>query len=164
MSQVNIADQAVSFLLAVALGASAGLLYCFFCALRISGRNKTYQVFVQDVLFWLLLTVATFCFLLLRCRGEVRGFVYAGMLAGFLLFRLSLFSFCKKAMLAVLKFVDFICRPIRGFFARSLALAAMLGVKILEIGKKCCKKFAKKPKKGLKAEQEVLYNNREFDA
>ena len=153
MSQVNVADQAVSFLLAVVLGAAAGLLYCFFCALRLSGRNKTYQVFLQDVIFWLILTVSTFCFLLLRCRGEFRAFVCIGMLAGFLLFRLTLFLPCKKLLLAVCNFLELVCRPIRTLFSRVSLLCAALGNKIFEIVRKCCEKIAKKPKKGLKAEQ-----------
>lgn len=153
MSQVDISQQAVSFLLAVALGAAAGVFYCFFCSLRKIGRNRPRQVFFQDIIFWLCLTVATYCLLILRCRGEIRFFVYVGMLLGFCLFRLVLFKYFIAFFSAVFAFLGFAFRPARAMFGHILKLFSALGAKISDFGKKWCKKIKKPRKKVLKATQ-----------
>ena len=152
MSQVNVADQAVSFLLSVALGAALGMLYCFFCSVREWGRRGVWQVFWQDMVFWGVCFVATFSFLLVRCRGEVRGFVYIGELLGFGLFRIVLFRLCVKIYLAVFRFLALLCRPFRAVFRCCCGAGATLVDKMGKFGEKWYKKFAKGRKKDLKAE------------
>ena len=164
MSQVNVADQAVSFLLAVALGAAAAVFYCFFCALRQAGFKRPLQIFVQDMAFWLVLMVVTFCFFLIRCRGEIRGFVYIGELAGFVLLRLVAGKYIIKLFLWLISFFRLCLRPPAAFFALVSRLAVALGGKIGNFGKKVGKKIRKWLKRGLKAESELLYNDQDIGA
>ncbi len=164
MSQVNVTDQAVSFLMAALLGAAAEVFYCFFCALRRHGANKRWQVFVQDIAFWLIIAVATFCFLLIRCRGEVRGFVLVGEGLGFLVLRLLLSEAIIKFFLVLFAAVDFFRRPMMRLLGRLAAAFSAAGTFLGQKAKIWCKKIKKGRKRDLKAEREVLYNDQEFNA
>ncbi len=90
MWEISSSDQALSFLLSAALGAAACAFYCIFRAVRREHGCGRLRVFFQDLVFWLVFTLATYCFFLLRCCGEVRGYVYLGELAGFVLFYVAL--------------------------------------------------------------------------
>ena len=112
MWEINSSDQAFSFLLSAALGAAGCVFYCVFRAVRRERRCGRLRIFFQDLFFWLVAAVVTYCFFLLRCCGEVRGYIYLGELAGFTLCYVLLskpltafFGFLIRCMLAVWRFL-----------------------------------------------------------
>lgn len=122
MTAVDPAGQAVTFLLSVVLGAVLALYYCFFKAMRLVGSKSWATVFFQDIFFWVSAAVVTYCFFILRCRGEIRFFVYAGMLIGFTLYRVLLTKFTVKILKfpleifkKICRFLSSICRKISGW-------------------------------------------------
>ena len=141
MTPVDPAGQAVSFLLSVALGAGFGVWYCFFKAVRQVCPAKTLTVFFQDIFFFLTSAVVTYCFFILRCNGEVRFFVYAGIVMGFTVFRVLLsrtaVALLKLPVLGTVKIKSFL----ENIFAKIVNLAGCGLQKVFSTAKKYLKKF-----------------------
>lgn len=74
------------FLASVALGAALGVCYDVFRILRIAFKHRTAVVLVEDVLFFTICAVVTFCFLLASGDGQLRAFILIGELIGAILY------------------------------------------------------------------------------
>ena len=151
MWEINNLDQTTTFLLALALGIFFSAVYDVFKAVRLTCRPKTIAVALSDVVYFLLLTLFTFCLFMLRTKGQPRGYAFFGELLGFILWRLTVSKYFLKILL-------FIFRILRSLFLKiSLISSAFFGViyrKITEL----YKKFMKLSKKGLKRIKQLLYN------
>ena len=77
--------QIYTFLLSIALGAAVGVVYDMFRAFRRAIPCRKISVFFQDIVFWLIACFVFFCFLLIRCEGQIRFFALLGMFSGFAL-------------------------------------------------------------------------------
>lgn len=102
-------------------------------------KRKSWLVFINDILFWLLQGLAIFYILFLVNKGELRFYIFVALLCGFAAYQ-SLF---KKMYLRVLEisirlvisiyrfliktFTLVVYRPIQGIIAVLIALAVMLG-------------------------------------
>jgi len=75
-------EETLLFLKACALGAVLGACYDGFRILRAAVRFHTVLVFVQDVLYFVGVTIVTFAFLLAYNDGELRMFILIGELMG----------------------------------------------------------------------------------
>ena len=100
---INTNEQAITFALSIGLG----FLFClFYDVLRVFHRlwlKGFFEVLVSDILFWFVLSVATFCFLIIRCQGSVRVYVLFGQTLGFLAARFTiskLFVLCEGFFLS----------------------------------------------------------------
>lgn len=60
---------------------------------------------INDLIFWIIAMVTTFCFLLATTGGQVRMYVFIGMGIGFLAFKLTLS-----------RFIFWCVKPIRKFY------------------------------------------------
>ncbi|MBQ8600124.1 MAG: spore cortex biosynthesis protein YabQ [Clostridia bacterium] len=119
---VDLSAQAVAFLWTVVLGAALGVLYDWFRIGRILKKKWAFTVFLEDLLFSLLAAVATaYCFTFTN-HGQVRLFLLAGELLGFVIYHNTVgvlvtaqarflarfLAFCgKKAR----KFMNFLKKP-----------------------------------------------------
>lgn len=83
-------EETLLFLKACALGAVLGACYDGFRILRAAVRFHTVLVFVQDVLYFVGVTIVTFAFLLAYNDGELRMFILIGELMGAVLYFFSL--------------------------------------------------------------------------
>lgn len=101
MWEINTANQTFSFILSLCIGALFCVLYDILRAVRKVCLNSFWSVFLTDILLWIFYAFATFLFLMSRTNGEIRGYVLAGELSGFVLFRLTF----SRLMLAVLVFI-----------------------------------------------------------
>lgn len=152
MWEINNLDQTVTFLLSIAFGILFSVLYDVFKSVRIACRLKKLTVALSDVVYFLVITLFTFCFFMLRTKGQPRAFAFFGELLGFVLWRLTL----SKYFLRVLLFAFRIFRSL--LLKISLISSAFFGViyrKITEL----YKKFKKLSKKGLKRIKQLLYNH-----
>ncbi len=146
MGHITVADQTVTFLLSLALGAIFCVFYDVFRCFHI--RCKSWAtVFISDILFWLIAAVAVFCFFVLRTMGQVRGYALLGVALGFVAGRLlfgntilRLFCRIERLFCAVLQLL---LGPMRSFFV---------------FLQKICKKIGRIIKKGLKNLKSLLYN------
>lgn len=146
MGYINIADQTVTFLYALALGAIFCVLYDIFRFFHKNTKSWLW-VFITDIAYWLLLTLVSFCFFVLRTKGLIRGYALLGEALGFVLCKLIfadrilyLFLWIQK----VLRWIfELVCRPLEV---------------ILRFLRQICKKIRMITKKVLKKPRELLYN------
>lgn len=87
--------------IAAAVGALLGVWYDILKSIRLSFKLPFLAVFALDLLFFIVAAAVTFCLLLVRCRGYVRGFVIFGECVGFAVLRLTL----SKPIVCALKFL-----------------------------------------------------------
>ena len=87
MWEIDLGNQISTFLLSLPLGGFFAL--CFFTleAFRIVSGIKGVRLWINDILFFALTAFITFCFLLVRSNGEIRGYVLIGELIGFWVFK-----------------------------------------------------------------------------
>ncbi len=92
--------QAVSFLYSMILGVIYCAFYDIFRAVRLVFKPKDWQVFLQDIVYFLIISFTTFIFLLSLTNGEIRGYILFGMVIGFCGFYLTVSKYflplCKK--------------------------------------------------------------------
>ena len=93
MWEINLCDQAVTFLLSIVLGVIFCLSFDFTRGLRIFGLSSKIAVFLTDIIYFLVISFVNFCFFLTRESGQVRGYVFVGEIIGFFLFRLTVSRF-----------------------------------------------------------------------
>lgn len=78
--------QLVSFLITVIAGMAAGLLYDLYILLRRTIRPKRWVTDLGDLLFWLLAIGTVYGILLIFNWGEVRLYVFIGLVVGAVLY------------------------------------------------------------------------------
>lgn len=82
----TVAQQAITFLYAAALGALLCAVYDIFRIIRVAFGAKQLAVFIEDIVFSLIALVLTFVFVISFNNGEVRFFVLIGELLGFAIY------------------------------------------------------------------------------
>lgn len=68
--------------------------------------RKIIFVCIQDIIFWAVSAVVTFCFLMVRTNGQIRAFVPVGLLLGFFSVRLSLGRLTERIIRPAKKVVN----------------------------------------------------------
>lgn len=146
-------NQTATFLYAVLFGCLICLLYDVFRLVRVTKKYTVLSVFVQDILFWALVTFLTFLFLLSRTNGALRGFVIVGQILGFIIFRCTfsdwLFPLFAKFFLSLARFSTCIEHKKTALLRRFTTFL-----------EKVVKITGKKLKKGLKTMGHLLYTKR----
>lgn len=163
MWEIDINDQAVTFLLSLALGVILCLLYDIFRALRRVFDYGSIAVFIQDILFWLISAFITFMFLMGRTGGGLRGYVFIAALAGFTVFRLTLSRPITAALAWVFSGVYRIYRFINGRVYAFLGLVGRLFIRFGGFFAKKSKTAPKTLKKLLKSRAHLLYTEKNND-
>lgn len=147
MGYIDVSYQAVTFLLSTVLGAVMCLLYDILRALHKRTLKGFFEVFVSDLLFWSIAAMLTFCFLIIRCNGNVRGFVIVGQAIGFVAVRLTLSRYFLAGINWIMSVFSCIFRWIGRFIA-----------KMFRIPKNILKKILKYAKKLLQHKCKLMYN------
>ncbi len=68
-------------------------------------RLSKKTIFVFDIIFFTLVGFFDFCLFLVFCNGEIRGFIFAGEILGFLLCRITLSKAYIPVALIILRFI-----------------------------------------------------------
>jgi len=103
--EISVAKQSLDFLFSAAFGFALGFLYDIFRLLRKKIPTNRFFCIVEDTLFWILSTIATLLFIFVTNAGEIRVFIFLGVLLGAVLYFLSLsplFLFVATGVLDVL--------------------------------------------------------------
>ena len=96
MWEISNSAQISAFLYSVLLGMCFCLFYDLLRAFRFAVKSTDFSVFMYDIFYFSVISVITFIFLLAVTNGELRGFVFLGILLGFLLFYFTVSRFLLK--------------------------------------------------------------------
>ena len=88
--EISVSGQALAFLFALLFGAVLGVFYDLFRISRIALRQNAVAIFIEDLFFWIVASVATFLFLLFENSGEVRVYLLLGVVLGAILYYFTL--------------------------------------------------------------------------
>jgi spore cortex biosynthesis protein YabQ len=122
---LSMPEQAWLFLTTVVVGVVVGLFYDFFRVLRKTAPHGYLAVQLEDLFFWLAVTVLVFYYMLHRNYGEIRFFSLLGMGVGVVLYFVTVSRFIVKISVAIVEYlkkviaavVRIILLPLRLLFA-----------------------------------------------
>ncbi len=147
MGYIDISAQALTFLMSLGLGAALCLLYDVVRCLHKICIKGFFEVLVCDLIFWFVAALLTYCFLIIRTLGSVRGFVLVGELIGAVIARLTLSRLFLPLLTRFFAAITFVF----SLFGRGFG-------KLLKWTEKIIKKMLKYVKKVLQPKALVLYN------
>lgn len=82
----SLTSQFNAFLVTVLAGATIGVLFDFYRVIRGLARPKKVLTYLGDLTFWIISTLVIFFLLLVGNWGEIRFYVFVGILAGVYLY------------------------------------------------------------------------------
>lgn len=130
------------FLLSCVLGAGFGAFYDLFRIIRLVFPHNKSITFIEDIFYFMLLSIVSFAFLLSQTNGVLRGFTLIGELLGAILYFFTLSIVIMKSANAIILFV----KRVFGFLFKItvlpfLSIFKWLFCKISNFFKFCFKKF-----------------------
>lgn len=155
---IDLAKQTSAFLWSVLFGAFLGLFYDFFRILRIAVRTLPIIVFFQDVIFWFLSGLSTFIFIFTVNSGELRLFLFLGILTGSAAYYFTLGMLVMAFAKTIISFIKYIAGMIFTVILLPFSLLNRIFTPFLKkIGKKV-KVFFIYPFKYLFKKVKIVYN------
>lgn len=119
--EISVAHQTLVFLASAVLGALLFLIYDGLFVLRLLLRAKTVLTFLTDSLFCLLSAAVLFAFVVFVAHGEVRAYLFLGMLFGCILYGILIKKPAQYLMLALAKTAVGATAPLRQYCKRRRA-------------------------------------------
>ncbi len=147
MGYIDVTQQILTFALSVLFGVVLCFMYDIVRALHRVVLKGFLEVLICDILFWLTSAILTFCYLLIRCNGMVRGYVLFGETVGAIF---THYTFSRVWLAILLK--------IFGTLAWIKRTLASIFIKVSLPLKKILKKIIKTLKKVLQHNCRLLYN------
>ena len=91
-----IQNQAYVFLISILVGGVLAIIFDFFRLLRRKGNTKNYIVYIQDILYWLIVTFIIIMSAFLTNDGELRGYMFIGYILGAIIYVVTLSPYIMK--------------------------------------------------------------------
>lgn len=88
MWEIDLYDQITTFLLSLSLGAVFALVFYFGEAVRVANNISKIRIWINDISYFAVSAIITYCFLLSRSNGEIRGYIIVGIVLGWWLFKI----------------------------------------------------------------------------
>ena len=162
MWEINLAEQTLSFLLSLLLGVILCLKYDIFRAYRKIKKPTVIGVFIQDVLYFLICAVLTFLLMIITTSGQVRGYIFIGIVIGFAICRISLSVLFFKILVVLFGAVAKIFKVVK---QKTTVLIKAIFRKIQGIAEKLLKFFKNVlfyRKKLLHTNNDIVYNDHDL--
>lgn len=86
MITLNLADEFYIFLMSINYGLIIGVIYDLYRTFRHYTKPKNKLSFIEDLIFWVFITLIFFGFLVRNTDGIVRGFILLGFMIGSLIY------------------------------------------------------------------------------
>lgn len=109
-----IENQVTVFLWTIMIGAILGFVFDFFRILRRKGNTKDIMVYLQDVVFWLIVTIVIIVSTFLINDGELRGYMLFGYILGAVFYILLFSNFIRKTFSFLVDSIEKIFKVIAG--------------------------------------------------
>ncbi len=123
--------QSTAFIYSLLLGVALGLLYSPFKILRMFFCFGKTAVFVSDIIYMLLASLAVFIFSIAFLQGYVRVYLYLGCFTGFLTYRLTIGMLFSKIYGPIFSFIRKISHKIQIKIKKFTKKLLKIGDKIL---------------------------------
>lgn len=136
-----ITQQTLFFLSVCGLGASLGFLYDIFRVQRATIKTCNVIIWLEDIIFFIIATLSTFYFLILKNYGEFRFFLLLGEIAGAIVYfgllsdiiftiltyvinliKKVIFFINKIAFVPIIKVYTFFCSKISNYYVKKQQL------------------------------------------
>ena len=98
-------SQALLFLVFILNGIIIGLIFDFFRILRKSFKTTNIITYIHDILFWILAGISIIFCMYKFSDGEMRFFMFLGIIFGFLLYMLMFSQYIIKLFVFIIKYV-----------------------------------------------------------
>jgi spore cortex biosynthesis protein YabQ len=153
MWEINLKSQILSFLGSIVLGFIFCVIYDLLRVVRKYGKINDLRVFIEDIIYFAVISIITFIYYLPLTNGEIRFYILCGIFIGFLTLRLTLsyyilivLNFIIKALIKV---QNLFLNGFYWFFVKIDNIFVIMYKKTIKIFKKC-----------LKTSRKMLYNNK----
>jgi len=103
---LSMADQATFFLWTMILGAVSGVVYDIFRIIRKVIKHPDFLTQVEDLLYWLFISILIFYFILHRNSGEVRIYAIIGVFSGMCIYFLTLSRLVIMSSVFIINIVE----------------------------------------------------------
>ena len=147
---LSISEQALLFLTAVLMGAVSGFIYDWIRVFRKIISHKNFIIQIEDIIYWILVSVGVFFIMLEENYGAIRAFSVLGVLIGMILYFMIISGFFISVSMAVIGFI----KKLFLLIVNIIMTPFLLLIKILSypfnILKKILSRIFLKPKKLLK--------------
>ncbi len=100
----NLYQQLFCLVIFIITGIAIGFLFDIFRILRKSFKTKDWITYLQDTLFWILAGCIMLFSIFTFNNGEIRSYVFIGIILGIILYMLTLSKFLIKSSVAVIQF------------------------------------------------------------
>lgn len=102
---LSMSRQTLLFFTTVGLGMLLGLVFDVFRVFRKTAPHGNWIIQIEDLLFWLTVTLLTFYFLLSRNYGEIRVFTVLGILIGMTCYFVTISRLVMMVSVTVIQFL-----------------------------------------------------------
>ena len=99
-------NQAYVFFMTIIIGIIFGLIFDFFRVIRRKGNTRDLMVYLQDVAFWLIVTVIIIVSTFLINNGELRGYMILGYVLGGIFYILLFSNLIRKLLTFIFNAVE----------------------------------------------------------
>lgn len=145
------------------LGVLLGMLYDVFRILRLAFPHGKVVVFIEDIVYFFLITLLSFSFILLWADGRLRGFFLLGEGVGAILYFVTLSLLLMKMANAIIRVVKgIVCFVFRRTVLPLWKLLVQFGQSMRRLDRLMVSRYKiirLKRKKHLKQGEDVVYNN-----
>lgn len=98
-------EQIKLFLLTILIGIITGFTYDIIKTMRKIIPHNNFSIQLEDFLFWIIISCATFFIMLNKNSGQIRAFCIGGSFFGMLVYSLTLSKFVVNSAVAVINFI-----------------------------------------------------------
>jgi|LSQX01.1.fsa_nt_gb spore cortex biosynthesis protein YabQ len=114
---LSISSQVYAFLLSVAGGMAIALAYDAFRILRRAVKTGSVATAIQDLLYWLMVAAIMFLTVFYSNDGELRAYLFFGVLLGLILYALLLSKIVMVSSLFVIKIITIVVKALVKFIS-----------------------------------------------
>lgn len=102
---INVYQQLFNLLVFTITGIVIGILFDIFRIIRKSFKTADFITYIEDVLFWLLTGLILLFTIFTFNNGEIRTYIFVGLLLGFVTYLLTISKYVIKICVTILKFI-----------------------------------------------------------
>ncbi|MCI8352650.1 MAG: spore cortex biosynthesis protein YabQ [Clostridia bacterium] len=124
-------NQAYLFMMFIVNGVLIGILFDVFRILRKTFKTKDVITYIEDISFWILTGLLTLYFVFYYNDGEIRFYIFLGIILGILIYILTISKYIIKFSVTIINFVKGIINKVIKFVVYPLKLIINFIKKIL---------------------------------